>query len=52
MKEEITNEEMLSYIEGLSEEERDQFFSECFSELAEELDGLFDTKEFTNILKL
>lgn len=42
MKEEITNEEMLNYIESLSEEERDQFFGECFDELTKELDELFN----------
>ena len=52
MKEEINEKEMLDIIESMNEEEKEQFFSECFSELAEELDGLFDTNEFTNILKL
>lgn len=52
MKEEITNEEMLSYIESLSEEEKDQFFSECFGEIAEEFDELFDTDEFSKTLNI
>ena len=49
MEKEMITQEMLDVIEAMSEEEKDQFFDECFSELSEEL---FGSKDYKNLLNL